>query len=58
MAAETVVEKLCSHVAIMAEGSIRVRGTLGEVRGDRSLEDVFLQVVGGRIGTGTELTWL
>jgi ABC-2 type transport system ATP-binding protein len=53
-----VVEKLCSHVAIMAEGSIRVRGTLGAVRGDRSLEDVFLHVVGGRIGTGTELTWL
>ncbi|GAA2578264.1 ABC transporter ATP-binding protein [Winogradskya consettensis] len=54
----TVVERLCSHVAIMADGRIRVRGTLDEVRGDRSLEDVFVEVVGGRTATGSELSWL
>ena len=53
-----VVERLCSHVAIMADGSVRLQGTLGSVRGDRSLEDVFMQVVGGRIATGSELAWL
>jgi ABC-2 type transport system ATP-binding protein len=53
-----VVERLCTHVAIMAEGSVRLQGTLGSVRGDRSLEDVFVQVVGGRIATGSELAWL
>jgi ABC-2 type transport system ATP-binding protein len=53
-----VVERLCSHVAIMAQGVIRVHGTLGSVRGDRSLEDVFVQVVGGRTATGSELAWL
>jgi ABC-2 type transport system ATP-binding protein len=53
-----VVERLCSHVAILAGGRIRVRGTLAEVRGDRSLEDVFVQVVGGRTATGSELAWL
>ena len=53
-----VVERLCSHVAIMADGSLRLQGTLGSVRGDRSLEDVFVQVVGGRIATGSELAWL
>ena len=53
-----VVERLCTHVAIMAEGVIRLRGTLGSVRGKRSLEDVFVQVVGGRIATGSELAWL
>lgn len=53
-----VVERLCSHVAIMAQGVIRAQGTIGAVRGDRSLEEVFLQVVGGRVATGTELTWL
>jgi ABC-2 type transport system ATP-binding protein len=53
-----VVERLCSHVAIMAEGSLRLQGTLESVRGDRSLEDVFVQVVGGRIATGSELAWL
>jgi ABC-2 type transport system ATP-binding protein len=53
-----VVERLCSHVAILADGRIRVVGTLAEVRGDRSLEDVFVQVVGGRTATGSELAWL
>jgi ABC-2 type transport system ATP-binding protein len=53
-----VVERLCSHVAIMAEGSVRLQGTLESVRGARSLEDVFVQVVGGRIATGSELAWL
>ena len=53
-----VVERLCSHVAIMAEGTVRLQGALGSVRGDRSLEDVFVHVVGGRIATGSELAWL
>ena len=53
-----VVERLCSHVAIMAEGALRAQGTLDAVRGDRPLEEVFLRVVGGRTATGTELTWL
>jgi ABC-2 type transport system ATP-binding protein len=53
-----VVERLCSHVAILAEGAIKVVGTLDEVRGDRSLEDVFVEVVGGRTATGHELSWL
>ena len=29
-----------------------------QVRGDRSLEDVFVEVVGGRTATGSELAWL
>jgi ABC-2 type transport system ATP-binding protein len=53
-----VVERLCSHVAILADGSIRLGGTLAEVRGERSLEDVFVEVVGGRTATGSELAWL
>jgi ABC-2 type transport system ATP-binding protein len=53
-----VVERLCSHVAIMAAGAIRLHGALASVRGDRSLEDVFVQVVGGRTATGSELAWL
>jgi ABC-2 type transport system ATP-binding protein len=53
-----VVERLCSHVAILAGGQIRLHGTLGRVRGERSLEDVFVQVVGGRTATGSELAWL
>jgi ABC-2 type transport system ATP-binding protein len=53
-----VVERLCSHVAILAEGVLRVHGTLASVRGTRSLEDVFVEVVGGRTATGSELAWL
>jgi len=53
-----VVERLCSHVAILADGKIRLTGTLDQVRGDKSLEDVFVQVVGGRTATGSELAWL
>ena len=53
-----VVERLCTHVAILAGGRIRLHGTLAEVRGDRSLEDVFVSVVGGRTATGSELAWL
>jgi ABC-2 type transport system ATP-binding protein len=53
-----VVERLCSHVAILAAGQIRTVGTLDDVRGDRPLEDVFVSVVGGRVATGAELSWL
>ncbi|MEH1126199.1 ABC transporter ATP-binding protein [Micromonospora sp. CPCC 206061] len=53
-----VVERLCSHVAILADGAIKRVGTLDEVRGGRSLEDVFVEVVGGRTATGEELAWL
>jgi ABC-2 type transport system ATP-binding protein len=53
-----VVERLCSHVAIMSDGVLRLHGPLGEVRGTRSLQDVFVQVVGGRVATGSELAWL
>ncbi|HEX7746044.1 MAG TPA: ABC transporter ATP-binding protein [Micromonosporaceae bacterium] len=53
-----VVERLCSHVAIMDDGTIKRVGTLAEVRGDRSLEELFVEVVGGRTATGEELAWL
>ncbi|TNH31440.1 ABC transporter ATP-binding protein [Micromonospora orduensis] len=53
-----VVERLCSHVAILAQGVIKRVGTIDEVRGGRSLEQVFVEVVGGRTATGEELSWL
>lgn len=53
-----VVERLCTHVAILADGTIKTVGTLAEVRGDRPLEEVFVEVVGGRTATGKELSWL
>jgi ABC-2 type transport system ATP-binding protein len=53
-----VVEKLCSHVAILTDGAIKAVGPLDYVRGGRDLEDVFVEVVGGRTATGQELSWL
>ncbi|WP_018829629.1 ABC transporter ATP-binding protein [Salinispora tropica] len=53
-----VVERLCSHVAILADGAIKRVGTLDEVRGEQTLEQVFVTVVGGRTATGEELAWL
>jgi ABC-2 type transport system ATP-binding protein len=53
-----VVEKLCSHVAILTDGAIKAVGTLDEVRAGRDLEDAFVALVGGRTATGHELSWL
>lgn len=39
-----VAEKLCDKVAIINEGEIVTTGTMEEVKGDKSLEDVFLEL--------------
>ena len=39
-----VVEKLCNKVAIIRHGELVSAGTTAEVRGDDSLEDVFLEL--------------
>jgi ABC-2 type transport system ATP-binding protein len=39
-----VAEKLCNRVAIIKNGAIVAYGTMEEVKGDKSLEDVFLEL--------------
>ena len=39
-----VAEKLCDKVAIIKQGKLIRSGTMDEVRGDASLEDVFLEL--------------
>lgn len=39
-----VAEKLCHKIAIIKGGSLVASGTMDEVRGDSSLEDVFLEL--------------
>ena len=39
-----VVEKLCNKVAIIRKGELVVAGTTEQVRGDDTLEDVFLEL--------------
>jgi ABC-2 type transport system ATP-binding protein len=53
-----LVERLCTHVAILDGGVIKAFGELDQVRGGRALGEVFVEVVGGRIATGDELSWL
>ena len=40
-----VVEKLCSKVAVIRAGELVTSGTTDEVRGDDTLEDIFLELV-------------
>lgn len=40
-----VVEKLCSRIAIIKDGKIAAYGTVEEVKGTSSLEDVFMELI-------------
>ncbi|MBO9578698.1 MAG: ABC transporter ATP-binding protein [Microbacteriaceae bacterium] len=43
-----LVERMCDHVAIVAAGRVLAAGPIDEVRAGVSLEDRFLELVGGR----------
>ena len=73
-----IVERLCSHVAIISRGKLVAQGSLEELRagiearqgiggnaaagasvgGKLTLEQIFLDIVGGSRQTEQELTWL
>ncbi|MBR5490345.1 MAG: ABC transporter ATP-binding protein, partial [Oscillospiraceae bacterium] len=42
-----VAEKLCDKVAIIKGGALVVSGSMDEVKGDTSLEEVFLELEDG-----------
>ncbi|WP_407925818.1 ABC transporter ATP-binding protein [Flavimobilis rhizosphaerae] len=52
-----LVERMCDHVAVLAAGRVLAAGTVDEVRGGASLEDRFVELVGGR-RSGEGLEWL
>ena len=41
-----VAEKLCDKVAIIKDGKLIRNGTMEDVKGDASLENVFLELEG------------
>jgi ABC-2 type transport system ATP-binding protein len=67
-----IVERLCSHVAIINRGQLMAQGSLEQLRsgveaqlpestagGERlTLEEIFLRVVGGTREANQELSWL
>jgi len=53
-----LVQRLCDRVAIVAQGRIRAAGTLEEVRSGMTLEERFVQLIGGQTNVGEGLAWL
>jgi ABC-2 type transport system ATP-binding protein len=53
-----VVERLVTHVGIIRAGRLAAQGTLAEVRGDSSLEEVFIRTVGEERPPSQGLSWL
>jgi ABC-2 type transport system ATP-binding protein len=52
-----LVERVCSHVAVISEGLLLAAGSLDEVRAGQRLEERFVALVGG--STAVEgLAWL
>ncbi len=52
-----LVQRMCDHVAVISGGNVLAAGTTDEVRGDSSLEDRFVELVGGR-NASEGLEWL
>ncbi|MFJ5698038.1 ABC transporter ATP-binding protein [Arthrobacter sp. NPDC093139] len=52
-----LVQRMCDHVAVVAAGRLLAAGTVADVRGGLTLEERFVQLVGGKVQTGG-LEWL
>ncbi len=52
-----LVQRMCDHVAVIAGGRVLAAGTVDEMRGSQSLEEKFVELVGGR-KENTGLSWL
>ncbi|MBA8826310.1 ABC-2 type transport system ATP-binding protein [Saccharopolyspora lacisalsi] len=53
-----LVEQLCTHVAVITQGRVMAAGDVDSVRGQQSLEQAFMHIVGGGTGGGEGLSWL
>jgi ABC-2 type transport system ATP-binding protein len=57
-----IVERLSTHIGVIAAGRLVAQGTLAEVRAasgrDQTLEELFIGLVGGERKPQRELTWI
>lgn len=53
-----IVEKLCSHVGVVARGKLVHQQSMAELHAQGSLEDMFLKVVGADQMEQQKLSWL
>jgi ABC-2 type transport system ATP-binding protein len=54
----SLVEQLCDTVAVMSDGAVIASGPLAQVRGESTLEETFVALVGAGTGTVEGLSWL
>ena len=52
-----LVERICTHVAVISDGLVLAQGTVDDVRAGGSLEQRFVDLVGGSIEV-EGLAWL
>ena len=53
-----LVEQVCDHVSIIDKGQIVATGTTDQVRGGKTLQQAFIDLVGSKAGEGEGLSWL
>ncbi len=53
-----LVQRICDHVAVIVDGRLIAGGTVDEVRGDRSLQERFIDLAGADEESIADLTWL
>ena len=53
-----LVEQVCDHVSIIDKGRIVASGTTQQVRGSKTLQQAFIDLVGPRASGEDGLTWL
>jgi ABC-2 type transport system ATP-binding protein len=53
-----LVEQICDHVSIISKGRIVATGTTEEVRGGKTLQQAFVELVGSRVAGEEGLSWL
>src|SRR5579863_5589985 len=53
-----LVEQVCDHVSVIDKGRILATGTTDQVRGGKTLQQAFVDLVGSRAKDEEGLTWL
>jgi ABC-2 type transport system ATP-binding protein len=57
-----IVERLSTHIGVIANGKIVAQGTIAEIRSGsgsgKTLEELFIGLVGGEARPHTELDWI
>jgi ABC-2 type transport system ATP-binding protein len=49
---------VCDHVSIIDKGKIVATGTTDQVRGGKTLQQAFIDLVGAKASGGEGLSWL